>query len=57
MVSNANVADFPAVAEGLSALGADSYIAEPAEERVELQTHGHRHHPWRRPGSGGPPRR
>jgi len=40
VVSNANVADFPAVAEGLSALGADSYIAEPAEERVELQTIG-----------------
>src|SRR5205085_4532015 len=40
VVSNANVADFPAVAEGLAALGADSYIAEPAEERVELQTMG-----------------
>ena len=38
MVSNANVADFPDIAEGLAALGADSYIAEPAEERVELQT-------------------
>jgi len=40
VVSNANVDDFPAVAEGLIALGADSYIAEPAEERVELQTMG-----------------
>jgi MoaA/NifB/PqqE/SkfB family radical SAM enzyme len=40
VVSNANVADFPEVAEGLSQLGADSYIAEPAEERVELQTIG-----------------
>jgi MoaA/NifB/PqqE/SkfB family radical SAM enzyme len=38
VVSNANVDDFPAVAQGLAKLGADSYIAEPAEERVELQT-------------------
>ena len=40
VVSNANVADFPAVSQGLAKLGADSYIAEPAEERVELQTIG-----------------
>jgi MoaA/NifB/PqqE/SkfB family radical SAM enzyme len=40
VVSNANVADFPAISQGLSKLGADSYIAEPAEERVELQTMG-----------------
>jgi MoaA/NifB/PqqE/SkfB family radical SAM enzyme len=38
VVSDNNEADFPAIAEGLSKLGADSYIAEPAEERVELQT-------------------
>jgi MoaA/NifB/PqqE/SkfB family radical SAM enzyme len=38
VVSDKNEDDFPAVARGLSALGADSYIAEPAEERVELQT-------------------
>jgi MoaA/NifB/PqqE/SkfB family radical SAM enzyme len=40
VVSNANVADFPAIAQGLTKLDADSYIAEPAEERVELQTIG-----------------
>jgi MoaA/NifB/PqqE/SkfB family radical SAM enzyme len=40
VVSNANVSDFPAISQGLSKLGADSYIAEPAEERVELQTMG-----------------
>lgn len=40
VVSNENEHDFPDVARGLSALGADSYIAEPAEERVELQTVG-----------------
>lgn len=40
VVSTSNEADFPAVAQGLSALGADSYIAEPAEERVELDTMG-----------------
>ena len=40
VVSNANVADFPEISQGLSKLGADSYIAEPAEERVELQTIG-----------------
>jgi MoaA/NifB/PqqE/SkfB family radical SAM enzyme len=38
VVSNENEDDFPAIAQGLSKLGADSYIAEPAEERVELQT-------------------
>jgi MoaA/NifB/PqqE/SkfB family radical SAM enzyme len=40
VVSNQNEDDFPAIAQGLSKLGADSYIAEPAEERVELQTIG-----------------
>lgn len=40
VVSNENEGDFPAIARGLSKLGADSYIAEPAEERVELQTIG-----------------
>jgi MoaA/NifB/PqqE/SkfB family radical SAM enzyme len=40
VVSNENEHDFPAIAQGLSKLGADSYIAEPAEERVELQTMG-----------------
>jgi MoaA/NifB/PqqE/SkfB family radical SAM enzyme len=40
VVSNENESDFPDVARGLSKLGADSYIAEPAEERVELQTIG-----------------
>ena len=38
VVSDRNEDDFPAVARGLAELGADSYIAEPAEERVELQT-------------------
>lgn len=38
VISRENEADFPAVAEGLAGLGADSYIAECAEERVELQT-------------------
>jgi MoaA/NifB/PqqE/SkfB family radical SAM enzyme len=38
VVSDRNEADFPDVAQGLVELGADSYIAEPAEERVELQT-------------------
>lgn len=38
VVSDKNQHDFPAISEGLAALGADSYIAEPAEERVELQT-------------------
>lgn len=38
VVSDRNEDDFPAVAQGLAGLGADSYIAEPAEERVELQT-------------------
>ena len=40
VVSDQNQADFPDVALGLAKLGADSYIAEPAEERVELQTIG-----------------
>ncbi len=40
VVSNQNEDDFPAIARGLSSLGADSYIAEPAEEREELQTIG-----------------
>lgn len=40
VVSNENEGDFPDIARGLSKLGADSYIAEPAEERVELQTMG-----------------
>ena len=40
VVSDQNQDDFPDIAHGLSALGADSYIAEPAEERVELQTIG-----------------
>ncbi|MGH9266913.1 MAG: radical SAM protein, partial [Acidimicrobiales bacterium] len=40
VVSNENEDDFPDVARGLAALGADSYIAECAEERVELQTIG-----------------
>lgn len=40
VVSKYNEHDFPAITEGLATLGADSYIAEPAEERVELQTLG-----------------
>ncbi|MHB8466276.1 MAG: radical SAM/SPASM domain-containing protein [Acidimicrobiales bacterium] len=40
VVSRENDADFPAIAEGLASLHADSYIAECAEERVELQTMG-----------------
>ncbi len=40
VVSDRNQHDFPGIAHGLAALGADSYIAEPAEERVELQTMG-----------------
>lgn len=38
VVSRANQDDFPAVAEGLARLDADSWIAECAEERVELGT-------------------
>jgi MoaA/NifB/PqqE/SkfB family radical SAM enzyme len=38
VVSTENQEDFPQVARGLHELGADSYIAECAEERVELQT-------------------
>lgn len=40
VVSAENEADFPAVAQGLARLGADSYIVEPAEQRVELGTVG-----------------
>ena len=40
VISAENDRDFPAVARGLAGLGADSYIAECAEERVELQTMG-----------------
>lgn len=40
VVSRANQEDFPAIAEGLVGLDADSWIAECAEERVELQTLG-----------------
>ncbi|MGH9190529.1 MAG: radical SAM/SPASM domain-containing protein [Acidimicrobiales bacterium] len=40
VVSKENEHDFPAIPRGLALLGADSYIAEPAEERVELQTLG-----------------
>ncbi|HEX2047756.1 MAG TPA: radical SAM protein [Acidimicrobiales bacterium] len=40
VVSDKNEHDFPEISKGLAALGADSYIAEPAEERVELQTIG-----------------
>lgn len=40
VVSRENDDDFPAVADGLAGLHADSYIVEPAEERVELQTIG-----------------
>ena len=40
VVSRENDTDFPAIADGLARLGADSYIAECAEERVELQTIG-----------------
>jgi MoaA/NifB/PqqE/SkfB family radical SAM enzyme len=38
VVSTHNVHDFPAIADQLMALRPDQYIAEPAEERVELQT-------------------
>lgn len=40
VVSSENEDDFPAIPHGLRELGADSYIAEPAEERVELGTVG-----------------
>lgn len=40
VVSDQNQEDFPDIARGLAQLGADSYIAEPAEERVELRTIG-----------------
>ncbi len=40
VISTHNVHDFPAIADHLMDLGPDQYIAEPAEERVELQTMG-----------------
>jgi MoaA/NifB/PqqE/SkfB family radical SAM enzyme len=40
VISRHNVRDFPAIADALIALGPDQYIAEPAEERFELQTIG-----------------
>jgi MoaA/NifB/PqqE/SkfB family radical SAM enzyme len=40
VVSRHNVGEFPAIADALMALGPDQYIAEPAEERIELQTIG-----------------
>ncbi len=40
VISAQNDQDFPGIASGLSALRADSYIAECAEERVELGTMG-----------------
>jgi len=40
VVSRFNVADLPAISEGLMALTPDSYITEVAEERVELGTLG-----------------
>jgi MoaA/NifB/PqqE/SkfB family radical SAM enzyme len=40
VISTHNVHDFPAIADQLMAMGSDQYIAEPAEERVELQTMG-----------------
>jgi MoaA/NifB/PqqE/SkfB family radical SAM enzyme len=40
VISRHNVAEFPAIADALMDLGPDQYIAEPAEERFELQTMG-----------------
>ena len=40
VVSRFNVTDFPTIADRLIALGPDQFIAEPAEERLELQTLG-----------------
>ena len=40
VVSKFNVAEFPDIAEYLISLGPDQFIAEPAEERLELQTQG-----------------
>ncbi len=40
VISRHNVREFPAIADALIALGPDQYIAEPAEERFELQTIG-----------------
>jgi MoaA/NifB/PqqE/SkfB family radical SAM enzyme len=40
VISSHNVREFPAIADTLMGLSPDQYIAEPAEERVELQTIG-----------------
>jgi MoaA/NifB/PqqE/SkfB family radical SAM enzyme len=40
VVSRHNVDEFPAIADRLMQIGPDQYIAEPAEERLELQTLG-----------------
>jgi MoaA/NifB/PqqE/SkfB family radical SAM enzyme len=40
VVSRHNVAEFPVIADALMAMEPDQYIAEPAEERIELQTIG-----------------
>jgi MoaA/NifB/PqqE/SkfB family radical SAM enzyme len=40
VISTHNVHDFPVIAAQLMSLKPDHYIAEPAEERVELQTIG-----------------
>lgn len=40
VISRHNVESFPSIADALIALGPDQYIAEPAEERRELQTMG-----------------
>lgn len=40
VISRHNVAEFPAIADALMAMRPDQYIAEPAEERIELQTIG-----------------
>ncbi len=40
VISTHNVHEFPAIADQLMAMGPDQYIAEPAEEREELQTIG-----------------
>jgi MoaA/NifB/PqqE/SkfB family radical SAM enzyme len=40
VISTHNVHDCPGIADALMALGPDHYIAEPAEERVELQMIG-----------------
>ncbi|MFA5785455.1 MAG: radical SAM protein [Actinomycetota bacterium] len=38
VISQANQGEFPAIAQGIARLGADSFIAECAEQRVELRT-------------------